>query len=119
MGAAAIVAAIGVGAAGFMLWFLFGLLREGAPSVSYWAVPVLRQKRETFQVLDARHEDRGFCKTADGCNDYRANLLENQNHEQGKCGSGLITLNIRAISGGLGWRAIQSQRNYILTERRR
>jgi hypothetical protein len=119
MGAPAIVAAIGVGAAVFMLWFLFALLREGAPSVSYWAVPVLRKKRETFRILDARYEDRSFCETTDGRSDYRVNLLENQNHEKRKFGSGLITLDVRTISGRLGWRAIQSQRNYILTERRR
>jgi hypothetical protein len=75
MSAAAIVAVVGVGAAVFMLWFLFALLREGAPSVSYWAVPVLRRKRETFQVLDAGYEGRGFCETADGRGDYRVNLI--------------------------------------------
>jgi|SRR5579863_94514 len=119
MSAAAIVAGIGIGAAVFMLWFLFALLREGALSVSYWAVPVLREKRETFQMLDIRYEGGSFCETADGRCDYRVNLLENQNHEKGKFGSGLITFDVHTISGQSGWRAIQSQRNYILTERRR
>jgi hypothetical protein len=94
-----------------MLWFLFALLREGAPSTSYLAVPVLRQRRGAFQVLDLECE-------SEGCN-HRVNLLENQNHEQGKFDSGLITLDVRTSFGGMGWRPIQFQRNYIAPECRR
>jgi hypothetical protein len=54
MGTAWIVGAIGFGAAVFMLGFLIALLREGAPSVCYWVVPVRRKsRRETLRILRA------------------------------------------------------------------
>ena len=43
MWAAWVVAAIALAAAAFMLSFLMALLREGAPSVCYWMVPVRRK----------------------------------------------------------------------------
>jgi len=54
MGAASVVAAVGFCGAGFMLWFLIALLREGAPSVCYWAVPVRRKEREALHMLRVR-----------------------------------------------------------------
>ncbi|MFZ0321841.1 MAG: hypothetical protein WAL56_22140 [Candidatus Sulfotelmatobacter sp.] len=117
MGTAAIVATIGLGAALFMLWFLFALLREGPPSVCYWSVPVGWKARETLQVWSVRHEDdsQNGLRLSDG----RADLLENQNHAEYKYDSGLILLDVRTISGELGWRAIRPRRNPIFTERRR
>ncbi len=41
-----VVAAIALAAAAFMLTFLIALLREGAPSVCYWVVPVRREPRK-------------------------------------------------------------------------
>ena len=43
MGAAWVIAAVALAGAGFMLWFLIALLRESAPSVCYWIVPVRRK----------------------------------------------------------------------------
>ena len=42
MWAAWVVAAIALAGCGFMLRFLIAMLREGAPSVCYWIVPVRR-----------------------------------------------------------------------------
>ncbi|MGA8837834.1 MAG: hypothetical protein WCF74_11715 [Candidatus Sulfotelmatobacter sp.] len=117
MGAASVVAAVGFCGAGFMLWFLIALLREGAPSVCYWVVPVRRKEREALHMLRVRL-DGGDCGTACTGSNYRVDLLENENHEKGKDGSSLITLDVRTISGRLGWRAIQSQRSYVLREHR-
>jgi hypothetical protein len=118
MGAAPVVAAIGFCGAGFMLWFLIALLREGAPSVWYWAVPVPRKEREALHMLRVRYAGGDRCGTAFTSSNYRVDLLENENHEKGKDSSSLITLDLRTVSGRLGWRAIQSQRNYALRERR-
>ena len=47
-----VVAAIALAATAFMLTFLIALLREGAPSVCYWVVPVRREpKRELVEIL--------------------------------------------------------------------
>ncbi|MGA8623031.1 MAG: hypothetical protein WB660_31465 [Candidatus Sulfotelmatobacter sp.] len=43
MWAAGVIAAIALGAAAFMVSFLMALLREVAPSVCYWVVPVRRE----------------------------------------------------------------------------
>jgi len=54
MGTAWVVAAIGFGAAVFMLGFLIALLREGAPSACYWVVPVRREpKSQIVEVLSS------------------------------------------------------------------
>ena len=37
-----------------MLWFLFGLLRQGPPSIWYWVVP---RRRETFESADSDYAD--------------------------------------------------------------
>ena len=55
-----IVAAIALAAAAFMLTFLIALLREGAPSVCYWVVPVRREpKRELVEILSSNCMDDG------------------------------------------------------------
>jgi len=52
MWAALMVAAVALAGAAFMLRFLVALLREGAPSVCYWVVPVRRRLlREDLEVL--------------------------------------------------------------------
>ena len=118
MGAASVVAAVGFCGAGFMLWFLVALLREGAPSVCYWVVPVRRKEREALHMLRVRYAGGDCCGTACTASKYRVDLLENENHEKGKAGSSFITLGVRTTSGRLGWRTIQSQRSYVLRERR-
>jgi hypothetical protein len=118
MGAATVVAAIGFGSAVFMLGFLIALVREGAPAVCYWVVPSHRKRQRDSLQLSGLLDEGDYCEK--GCirGDGRAEFVENKNHENGNYSSGLITLDVRTISGGLGWRAIQSQRNYILRERR-
>jgi hypothetical protein len=55
-----VVAAIALAAAAFMLRFLIALLREGAPSVCYWVVPVRREpKRELVEILSSNCMDDG------------------------------------------------------------
>jgi hypothetical protein len=119
MGAASVVAAIGFGGAVFMLWFLLALLREGAPSVCCWVVPVRRKPpREAFQVLSIAYEGGDCCETGTNRSELRVELLENENREKGKYGSSPITLDGRIISGRLGRRAIHPKHSYVLRERR-
>lgn len=112
MGIASVVAAIGFGAAVFMLGFLIALLREGA-SVRYWVEPVLA-KPPREGLLSGAYDGRGAGREL---SEGRAKLSENENHDQEKSGSGLITLDVRTISGGVGWRAIHSKRSFVLRER--
>jgi hypothetical protein len=120
MGAAWLVAAIGFGGAVFMLRFLLALLREGAPSVCCWVVPVRRkpEKEKDLEALSRIYADDN-CRTTEAHRSecYRQ-LLENENHEQGKYGSGPITLDGRIVSGRLGWRAIPPKHSYVLREPR-
>jgi hypothetical protein len=117
MGTASVVAAIGFGGAVFMLGFLIALLREGASSVRYWVVPVLRKpQRKGFQILSGAYDDDGRGAGRE-LGDGRVELSENENHDQEKSGSGLITLDVRTISGGVGWSAIHPKRSFVLRER--
>jgi hypothetical protein len=60
MWATGVVAAIALAAAAFMLTFLIALLREGAPSLCYWVVPVRREpKRELVEILSSNCMDDG------------------------------------------------------------
>jgi hypothetical protein len=55
-----VVAAIALAAAAFMLTFLIALLRESAPSVCYWVVPVRREpERELVEILSSKRMDDG------------------------------------------------------------
>ena len=115
---APVVAAIGFGAALFMLGFLIAFVREGAPAVCDWVLPSRRKRHaEAIQVLGLRYDgaygERG-CNRGNG----REEVVENKNHEKGNRSSGLITLDVRTMAGGLGWRAIPSQRSSIVRERR-
>jgi hypothetical protein len=115
---APVVAAIGFGAALFMLGFLIAFVREGAPAVCDWVLPSRRKRHaEAIHVLglrcDGAYGERG-CNRGNG----REEVVENKNHEKGNRSSGLITLDVRTMAGGLGWRAIPSQRSSIVRERR-
>jgi hypothetical protein len=116
MGAASVVAVVALAAVGFMLWFLRALLHEGAPSVCYWVVPVVREpeKERHSRVLRGIYfgEDCGATKNEHG--DYR---LENEHHAKEKCTSGLIALDVRCVSDRLGWRSVHARRGYVLGER--
>ena len=118
MDAAWTIAAIALSGAGFMLWFLIGLLRESPPAVCYWIVPVLQKPKigksleglkriymgEDCHVMAAKHDE------------CHGQFLESENHEMEKCKSGLIAVDVRAISGRLGWRAIHPKHVYSFRE---
>ena len=108
MWGASVVAAIALAAAAFMLRFLIALLREGAPSVWYWVVPVRRerQKARRLEVPSGIYFDEDRRATETGGADYRLGLLENGNHAKDYA-SGLITLDVRPVSASLGWRSIR------------
>jgi len=95
-----------------MLWVLMALLRECAPAVCYWVVPVRREPR--------REEDRSANYLEDGCRgpecdgaECYVESLENQNYAEEKRSSSLIALDVRPVSEGRGGRSIHSKRSYI------
>lgn len=113
-------AAIAVMGTAFMVWFLLALLRERAPSVCYWVVPVhgRLEKERHLEVLGGIYGDQG-CRETEG--DYRdcrfelVELLENENHAN-EGASGVIALNVRPVSDGLGSRPIHARRGYVFRE---
>jgi hypothetical protein len=120
MGAASIVAAVGFGAAAFMLSFLMALLREGAPSVGYRVVPVhwKLEKEKDLEALDRIYVDETCRATeANRSPSYRG-VLEKEKHDEGRRGQGLIAIDVRNVSGGADWRAINAQHNVVLGQRR-
>jgi hypothetical protein len=118
-----VVAAIALAAATFMLRFLIALLREGAPTVCYWIVPVPgRPEKEChLRVLSSIYADEDCCASEDRREDRRSDyyeLLENENHAQDKSDSSLVALDVPRVSDRLGWRSIHSRRGYISREHR-
>jgi len=115
MGTALVVAAIGFGAAVFMLGFLIALLGEGAPSVCYWALPVRgdSEKEGHHAVLCGIYLDEDCRATESGRGDNCLELLENENHEKEKRAAGLITFDVRHVSGWPGWRSIRARGNDV------
>jgi hypothetical protein len=91
-----------------MLRFLIALLREGAPSVWYWVVPVRRQRQRAryLRVPSGIYFDEDRHAMEADCGEYRLELLENGNHAK-ECASSLITLDVRPVSASLGWRSIR------------
>jgi hypothetical protein len=119
MWAALIVTAITSAATAFMLRFLIALLREGAPSVCYWVVPVRRKpEREIVGVL--RSDDIDDDGTALGHihRECHLELLENDNYAKEECSSGLIVLDVRPVSAGSVWRSIYQNNGYGVREHR-
>lgn len=114
-----VVAGIALAAAAFMLRFLIALLREGAPSVSYWIVPVRGQPEKTChpEILSSIYADEDCRARENKRSDYDAELLENENYAKEECSSGLVALDVRFV-GGLGWRPIYSRRASIFREHR-
>jgi hypothetical protein len=118
MWAASVVTVVALAAVGFMLRFLTALLREGAPSVCYWAVPVcreLKKKEEHLKVSRGIYFDDDCRATESECGDYR---LENEHHAKEKCTSGLIALDVCPVSDSVGWRSVHARHGYLLRERR-
>ncbi len=120
MDAAWVVAAVALAGAGFMLWFLIALLRESPPSVCYWVLPARRksEKEKDLGVLRRIYGDENCRATETNRGEYYRQLLENEDHDTEKCKSGLIAIDVRAISGRLGWRAIHAKRSYSFRELR-
>jgi hypothetical protein len=115
-----VIPAITLAGAGFMLWFLIALLRESPPSVCYWVaqVPGKREKGKDLAGLRRSYLDENCRATEANRSECYRQLLENENHETEKCKSGLITVDVRAISDGLGWRAIHPKHSYSFRELR-
>ena len=113
-----VVAAIALAAAAFMLRFLIALLREGAPSVCYWVVPVRRgqEKEVHLKALGGIYFEDECCATHP--DDYHLEFLENEGHAEEKYDSGVIALDGRPADARLGWRSIYSSRGYGFRQRR-
>ena len=125
MWAASVFVAIAFVGSGFMVWFLVGLLREGAPSVCYWVVPAIM----TPGVRMASHgvSNHGMILHAiseDGREEQNSpsaegqELLENGIYVQEDSGSNLVSLDVRPPGAGVGGRAINHSGARILREHR-
>jgi hypothetical protein len=118
MWAAWVVAAIALAATAFMLRFLIALLREDAPSVCYWLVPVLEpEKEQQPKALRGIYfeDDRPATKSNRG--DYRLELMENE-HVMQQCTSGPTALTLRPVPDDVVWRSIQRSRGDAFRGRR-
>lgn len=115
MWAAGMVAAITLAGVAFMLRFVMALLRERAPSVCHWVVPVRREIERETGTKKERHlgfpsriyVDEASRSTESDHGDYRLEL-ENENSAK-EYASGLIALSVRPVSDGLGWRSIRAR----------
>jgi len=120
MWAAWVVAAIAFAATAFMLRFLIALLRENAPSVCYWLVPVSREleKERYLRVLGGIYFHEDCRPTESDRGDYRLELVENEHHADEKYTSGLVTLAVRPIPDNVVWRSIEPSRGNAFRGRR-
>ena len=111
-----VIAAIALAGAAFMLRFLMALLREGAPSVCYWVVPVHRapEKEVHLKALRGIYFDDD-CRAASDGSGCCVELLDKENYAKQKSDSDLIALDIRPIAG-LGGRSILPGRGHIFRE---
>jgi hypothetical protein len=99
-------AAIALAGTSFMLWFLIALLRDSAPSTCCWIVPVRCDlKRESDHGLGGYMGDDDYRSESEP-SDYYVELSENEVHAK-QCASGLIALDVRSVTGRVGWRSIQ------------
>jgi hypothetical protein len=104
MWAAAMFAAIALAGVVFMVWFLLGLIRDRAPSNTYWLVPLLlnpgeeRLRKGNFGGETERKRREDYVE-----------LSENEGYARERASS-TIALDIRPASGGLGWGSIQPKR---------
>jgi hypothetical protein len=101
-----------------MIRFLIAMLREGAPSICYWAFPVRREpeKRSHLKVLRSIYLDDDAC--AAGCqrgDDY-LEFLENEGYAQKEYDSPFIALDVRSAPAYMGWRSIHPSRGNVFRE---
>jgi hypothetical protein len=113
MWAAWVIAAIALAGAAFMLRFLMALLREGAPSVCYWVVPVRRapKKEVHLKALRGIYFDDD-CPTENHRSADCGELLERENYAKEEFSSGLIALDVRSIAN-FDSRSIYPRRDHI------
>jgi hypothetical protein len=114
-----VVAGIALAGASFMVRFLVALLREGAPSVCYWVVPVRREPKKEGHLKALRgiyFEDD--CPVAESDTSAGYLDLENEDYAKEKNDSGLVVLAVRPVSASLGWRSIHPRRGNIFREHR-
>ena len=118
MWAAWVVEPIALAATAFMVRFLIALLRESAPSVCYWLVPVRGEPEKGLRILRGiRFEDD--CRATESYyGDYRLELMENEHHAEKKCTSDLMALAVRPVRHNLVWRAIEPNRGDLFRGRR-
>ena len=114
-----VIAAIALAAAAFMLRFLMSLLREGAPSVCYWVVPVRREpeKEVHLKALGGIYFDDECGATEWNRDDCPVEFLEN-GHAKEEYDSSLISLDVHPASARLGRRSIHSSRGSVFREHR-
>ena len=112
-----VVAGIALAAAAFMIRFLIALLREKAPSVSYWIIPVRErpEQRRHLQALSRIHVEEDSRVPEGNHGDQYVDSLENENYAKEDGDSGLVALDVPPI-GGLGWGSIHSGRGYTFSE---
>jgi hypothetical protein len=112
MWAAWIVAAVA-------LWFLIALLRESAPSVCCWVVPVRLELGR--KILEVRNKSYSGDERRDPeCNRRVSNekLLENENHAKEQRTSALIVFDVGPASASLGWCSIDAKRGSVFRKYR-
>ncbi len=114
-----VIAAIALAGAAFMLRFLMALLREGAPSVCYWVVPVRRmpKKEVHLEALRGIYFDDDCRATENHRSAGCGELLERENYAKEVFSSGLIALDVRSIAG-IDSRSIRPKRGHIFREHR-
>jgi len=114
-----VVAGVALAAVAFMLRFLAALLRESAPSVFDWVVPVRHEmkKEQPFRVLAGIYCDDDGRPTESDCGDYRCELSENEHYAKEKHTTGLMALGVHPVSVGWSRRSIHPKRSYVREHR--
>src|ERR1700730_11568292 len=114
-----VIAAIALAGAAVMFRFLMALLREGAPSVCYWVVPVRPrpQKEVHLRVLRGIYFDDDCRVTENHTSAGCLELLERENYANEEFSPGLIALDVRSIAG-VDSCSIHPRRGHIFREHR-
>jgi hypothetical protein len=105
-------ATIALAGTAFMLWFLVGLVREGALSVFRWVVAVRWEPEKEKYLVGVRSIYGGETtpRVLEGYHRYGySEILEKEVYAK-ECASGLIALDSRPFFCGMGWRSIQPSR---------
>jgi hypothetical protein len=104
MGVAVTFAAIALTGAAFMGWFLVALLLDSTPSIC-WIVPIrCEPENENCETLIRSYVDDDHAAERE-LGDCHVEVLENDNHAEERASS-LISIDVRNVSGSVGWRSI-------------